>query len=390
MNDPLRTTAAGAFLSAVSNCIYTTLPLLSGMLADSLHLGFQSIGQVNACYFLGAAVASCSWLWWAPRLTWRSVTNVGVLAMAVALLAGAAVESHFGVFLGTVLAVGLASGALYSLSFAVIASTRQPIRGFGWKLFTEQVLGAAYLYGLPLLITPNYGLTGLLVTLAVGTMLLWPIVAGALPANHRTLRQPSLRGVPVPGWPFWVIIVCSCVFMAGMCAVWMFLERIAVEARAPGSKIGALLAVGILIGCTGALAPTVQAYKWGKSVPLWLSIACLLVMFSLLLKSFNTLSFAVAAVSLPLVLNYVLPYLFDLARERDVSGAYAILPSPALVLGAFAGTLAGGAIAESAGLMAAVLFGAVSTLVALAAVLVVNRTDARRNLSSQHRAVRTS
>jgi predicted MFS family arabinose efflux permease len=372
-----RLNAAGAALSGACVLVFTTLPLLSGLLADQLRLDYRQIGQINAAYFLGAAFAAISWLWWAPKMTWRGLTHAGCALMVGALIACATVQPSTAMLIVWMLIIGIGSGTLYSLSFAVIASTREPVRGFGWKLFAEQVLSALYLYGLPAFITPRFGFTGFLLAIAGGTLVLWPIIVGTLPSSVRSTSQPSLRGAPLPPTGFWIVIAAICLFMGGLSGVWMFLERIGVTAGRPATTIGALLGLGVLVACAGALIPAIQAHRFGRVFPHAASAALLLGMFALLLQSFSGISFAVAAVILPLVMNYSLPYQYDLAGDLDASGAYAVLPSPAMVIGSFVGTLAGGSIAEAYGLRAVVVSAALCTIVVVTLLLVAVRASSR-------------
>jgi predicted MFS family arabinose efflux permease len=373
-----RLIVAGASLSAVGVLVFMTMPLLSGLITDTLGLDYRRVGMVNAAYFLGAALASCSWMWWAPSLSWRTLAHGGCTMLAGALAACAVLKSSFAALLACTLIAGVGAGTLYSLSFVVISSTREPVRGFGWKLFAELTLGAAYLYGLPTLVTSRFGLTGYLLAVAGGTVVLWPLMTAALPARSRGAAQPALQRARPPGFAFWMVIAGISVFMGGLSGAWMFLERIGAEAHISAAAIGSLLSAGVIVACAGALVPTVQAYRLGRAIPHVISACLLLGVFTLLIHSFSTISFVTAAVILPVVWNYALPYQFDLACELDASGAYVVLSSPAIVVGGFVGSLAAGSIAETLGLQAVMAVAATTSSVAAALFIAAVRKS--RNL----------
>lgn len=324
--------AAASMLSAVGAAFFLILPLFLGALADQYSLTDRQIGLLGSAYLAGFSVLSTSAVLWINRWNWRRTTLVSlVVLIAFCLLLLTATQ--FPYLVAVVVAIGGAAGTVFAIATRVISGVQNPDRGFGIKLFAEQVCGAVLIFVIPLYLMPVWGLAGLVVGAILAFLILGTGAFGLPPSAGKAACQ-TVSDQAGSGGTVWFGLLGLTVFMFGLSAVWAFIERIANDAGLSAESIGAMLSVGLGFGAVGAALAAIIGDSLGHKWPQLLGMALLLVCLHLLSGELSVLRFGLAVILLSGMWNFLLAYQMASVARHDKGLQRTVLIAPAIAIGA--------------------------------------------------------
>ena len=127
--------------------------------------GDKQAGYIAAAEMFGIASTTVAMVWLATRARWRTLAAIALVMDAAGNLLCTRAAS-FNEFVAARFAIGLTSGVLISIGYAVIGGTRNPDRNFGLLIVWVLTYGALGVFALPSALSV-LGLNGVLVALAL-------------------------------------------------------------------------------------------------------------------------------------------------------------------------------------------------------------------------------
>ena len=325
-------------LGVIGSIVFLLLPMLIGAFTENLSLSTTQVGLLGSAdmagMFLAAAVATA----WIRRYNWRAVAALACGLLIICHLLSGFVQAFVPLFLIRVLA-GFAGGSLMSIALTSLGDTRHPDRFFALFIAGQLTLGGLGLWLFPGLLA-RFGLGGVFSALALvvlGAMLLIPSIsqqgrkiepaarASASGVTNRTINPAMLPGV--------MALLACFIFNLGIMAVWAYLERMGNAAGLEAGFIGGTLAVSLVGALFGALFAAIIADRFGRVMPLVVTVVIQGVALSLLSGELSRNAFLVGVMLFAFGWNFPVAYQLAITVSIDVSGRLVVLFLSAVKLG---------------------------------------------------------
>ena len=291
--------------------------------------------MATAGYFGAYAIVTASSGFWVRRFRWPTLCAVGFGLMLTGTALCLAVGSMPVMQAGLVI-LGLGSGILFPISFAMAGEVEETTRVFAIKLTAEQLVPAGMLLLLTAytaLMSPVYdlfaGLLVLVVASAVVTFLSGNWSDGSSVATETAEKGSRVLAV--------LSLIGLFVSFCGFAGVWAFLERIANVSGLDGSFTGRWLAVGLVASGVGPLMVAFVGDRIGRTWVIAGGSLVAVASLALLAEPVTETMFAVALVSLPLGYYIAVSYMLAVIADADYNGRNAALVSFVLAMGAIGG-----------------------------------------------------
>ena len=367
-----RSIFAASMISAVGAAIFMILPLVIGAAAESQELTSDKAGLVASSYFFAYLLICLSAVFWINRIPWRVVSLCGFILLTCGLLV-TVLFPYYGALLAGMFVSGCGAGILFGLALCVISETDDPDRYFGVKIVAEQLLGAALLFALPLIMRGNDDFETLIWVTALVLASL-TVVTFWLPERGTKCTAPEeVTGRTGLSWPLWLGLAALLVYFGGLAGVWSFVERIADSNGIDMVTIGRGLSFGVIGGGVGAFVAAVTGDRFGRIKPLvaaGLVIAMVLWAYS---REFSGLTFAVLTFLFSGMWNYALAYQLGIVASADFSGRYVVLMSAALGSGAMLGPALAGFLIQGTNFAGVFIMALAAVVLATTAFVVLVR-----------------
>lgn len=371
LTDQRRTIFAASMISAAGAAIFLILPLLIGAAAESLGLPNDKAGLIASSYFFGYLLICVTAVFWINRVNWRFVSAMGFVLLSGGLIASALVPFYSGI-LASMFISGSGAGILFGLALCIISETDDPDRYFGVKIVAEQLLGAALLFCLPLLMAGNDDFSTLAVITAV-VLAVTGLVTFWLP-EHGTKGESSAASEHAgSSLPVWIGLLALLVYFGGLSGVWSFIERIADSNEIDAVTIGRGLSFGVIGGGVGAFIAATAGDRFGRILPLITAALIITGVLWVYSGEFSGLVFGAVTFVFSGAWNYSLAYQLGIVASVDYSGRYAVLMSAALATGAMLGPAAAGFLITGAEFGQVYLMALVAVVIASIAFGIISR-----------------
>ena len=385
--------AAASYLIALSQLIINVQPLTMGALADAYQLSDRQLGYLSATFVGFATLCTMTGPLWIRRINWRAVSLAAVLASAAVLAAGAMMRSA-ATYLVLFAVLGVVKSLVGIPSFASLGDSSNPDRNYGVSVAVQSFAAAVVAAALGSFVIPQFGVTGLFITLAVA------VGTGAIACRWLPVAGPAGRAVALTGTearirlttagPAVLSLLALGLFIGGILGFWYFVERIGVSHNVSVSLIGLSLSLSALATITTAAVVAWLGGRVGSMV--FITVGTLLVLLGFaILQVAGTWPFVAAVLLFSLGWGLAQPAYWAVARKVDASNRL-FVAAPAV--GGAAGVLVGvaaGPVIESGGyellvLLSGVLLatGAVCASLALQAA---NRRARRESAQSERPAL---
>mgnify|MGYP000384697542 CR=1 FL=1 len=335
----------GIFLT-VNNIIYNVLFIILGSAADLKGYTDQQIGFLGTAYLLGQMVANLSSVLWVRKLNWKLMIGLATVVSVVALYASAFVGYNGFLLLLTI--TGLACGTAQACVMCCISGLKDPSKAYSLGLGLQVVVAGAVIYFLQLHITPNYGYSGLLYTIAAlfAFSLLFLITMPS--TDDRSLNKVSSTGTTTNktesavSIPSLIALGGIGIYFIGQTGIWGFLERIAVAKNMENDFIGIILGAVLVLCSLGAFAAIKVGNRFGIIKPMIFGIGLFFLSLVLWVVSDNKWLYALSALIYASAWNFCLPYQLLAVNKTDKDGRYAaMIPAFQSIGGAVGPAMAG-------------------------------------------------
>ena len=338
----LRVAILLALLAMAGPLYIDIMPSIVAALRSEYGLSAAQAGFVAASNGYGSTLGALLALFIVPRLPWRPLAVVLLVALVAADVATTFMRS-----METLVVVrathGVTGGMLVGLCYALIARTGDPRQGFGilfvfhfafggLGVFASTLLAPFMTHGVVFLVLAAFGLLALLVIPWLPAFEPSQVETGSV--SNRPVLLPARSLMRIGG---------LFLFQAANLGLGAFLIGIGADLGHAASFSGAAVGLGLWAGVLGALAMLMlsRTFGWRPMVPIVLAAG-----LSKALVGFghDPTVFAGAIVAVFLTMAMALPYAFALCAEGDSSGRSAVLAGFASKLGLSTGPAIGGLV----------------------------------------------
>ena len=326
-------------LGVIGSIVFLLLPMLIGAFTENLSLSEAQVGMLGSADMTGMFIAAVVATAWIRRYNWRGVAALACGLLIICHLLSGFVQAFEPLFLIRVLA-GFAGGSLMSIALTSLGDTRHPDRFFALFIAGQLTLGGLGLWLFPGLLA-SYGLGGVFSALAVvvlGAMLLIPLISqqgrefetAAPTGSSNRAKKRTITPAMLPG----VMALLACfIFNLGIMAIWAYLERMGNAAGLEASFIGSTLALSLLGALFGALLAAMIENRFGRVMPLVVTVMIQVVALLLLSGELSRNAFQVGVMLFAFGWNFPVAYQLAITVSIDVSGRLVVLFLSAVKLG---------------------------------------------------------
>ena len=326
-------------LGVTGSIVFLLLPMLIGAFTENLSLTAAQVGLLGSADMTGMFIAAVVATGWIRSYNWRVIAALACGLLIVCHILSGFVQLFILLFLIRVIA-GFAGGSLMSIALTSLGDTRQPDRFFALFIAGQLTLGGLGLWLFPGFLA-QFGLGGVFGALAVvvlGASLFIPFIpqqgrkiepAVTSPSKSRAANRAMLPGL--------MALLACFIFNLGIMAVWAYLERMGNAAGLEASYIGSTLAVSLAGALVGALLAAAIANRFGRVIPLILTLVVQVVALLLLSGELSRNAFLVGVMLFAFAWNFPVPFQLAITVSMDVSGRLVVLFLSAVKLGYAAG-----------------------------------------------------
>jgi len=368
-------------LGVVGSIVFLLLPMLIGAFTNGLSLDTRQVGLLGSADMIGMFIAAVVATLWIRRWNWRVVAVMSCALLITFHSLSGFVQSFAPLFLIRV-AAGFAGGSLMSIALTSLGDTRKPDRYFALFIAGQLMLGALALWLFPGFLA-QFGLRGVFTGLAI-VVLAVSLFIPFIPQQGRVIETTS-RPIPtghvsagadcrvmLPG----VMALLACfAFNMGIMAVWVYLERLGNGAGLEPSFIGYALSLSLLAALCGALLAAALADRFGRVIPLLITIMIQLIALVLLTGDLTANTFLAGVILFSFAWNFPVAYQLAITVSMDVSGRLVVLFLSAVKLGYAAGAaVAALLIVQSEGFIPVMVLGLIGFISSAVIFVTLART----------------
>jgi predicted MFS family arabinose efflux permease len=319
------------------------MPIIVEGLEDHWLLTGAQAGYITSIDLAGLFVGSTITSALAPRLHWRAYLSAA-LASAAALNAFCMLHPALITLAALRFGAGMASGAAYASSLALLSRESDTARAFSLMIFAQVLANAVILAVFPH-IDDAFGPAGLFAAvgaLLAATLCVVPKLPGRLgaPVHHAGARPRSVPALALAGLCLGAV---AFVYVAIGC-YWAYAERMGVSAGIPAAWVHRFLTAGVLLSGLGCLAAFRLSRRMGQARPLLIALAALSAVLLLNGMWGTPLMFVLTLATMQLCWNFIDIFQLGTLSAVDPSGrAAAFVPAAqgaALAIGPAAGGVA--------------------------------------------------
>ncbi len=287
------------------------------------YLGFddKSAGYTASAEMFGIALTTVAMSFLSHRINWRHCLYASLALMALAN-AACTFTSDATVFVLLRFLAGVGAGSVVSLGFAIVGLTANPDRNFGFLIMWVLSYGA-----LGLLVMPTayqlVGMDGVLWFFALFPALTL-LAVRQLPAggiDPAIVEADTLD--PGTGMKACALLAMLCYFTA-QGVVWAYLFLIGLDGGLSEQQVANGLTLSQFGGVAGALLAALLGNRYGRALPLTVSIASGAACLYFLTGSLAFLVFATAVTVYNFFWNVTHPYLLAAMASFDRHGRIVI------------------------------------------------------------------
>jgi hypothetical protein len=331
------------YLGAVATLLMNGTPVLLGALAIDRHLSLSHLGLFGSAGFLGQLVAVGSAFFWIHRVNWRTLSQICALGSLAACLLMAFASTPPLLVISS-LALGALMGCCYATVLSYWGTARNPARAISIGILMQVLIASGFLYVVPAILTPRWGVRGGALLLAVSILPIFPLSfviprkAIAPPRMSHSYPKPRQQAPALAG------LTIMALYYVGLFALWAFLDRIGAASGLDQTAIGVALSVSMLIGAFALVCTTIIGERLGLLPPLAASLFLYGAFFLLLLRPQTIWLFTLVLIIFNFAWNVALPYQIAIIARADSTGRLIILLPAFQAAGASCGPMLAGHI----------------------------------------------
>jgi predicted MFS family arabinose efflux permease len=330
---------AGIFVSVIGVFALMIMPIVPGVLMAELGFTKEVAAGVISAEVGGGALASILAMFWIARFNWRHAILFSLLVVVGGNIASVYVTDASSLTLLRFLVGFFGQGTAFAIGIAMIGSTNDPDKNFGFVIAAQVGFGVIALLTLQRFVNGFGSIGGIYLPLAViaifGLLFVNKLPTGfdAQPEQHAEKSGGSIL-LPV------VALVVMLIWCSGLGAMWTFVGQIGVANGLDPVLAQQALAVSSGVAIVGAFAAAALAGKGvNRLVPVSVALLIQVVMAWFLQGQMSWVELAIKASIFQVFWNMTGPFIMGAIASADTSGKISVLIPAAQTAGFSIGPL---------------------------------------------------
>jgi len=324
----LTTILAAAGIISLSVLYFNISPVVVGAAADNRGFSNQQLGMLMVPGMSMQAIVSLLLCFWVRRINWKLLLLFGGVCAFAGYIFAAFTTSFKMLLLASGIA-GIGGGLLYCISMAYLGNAKNPDRGFGFSQLFQSISMMIGLYAIPIWISPNWGLTGVFLFVALGIVLAITLITYIpndwKPATKIELQDNNQANEIMRLNPAIMAMAALFIFNLGLNGFWVFYERIATNVGYTADLIAITLSTSVGIGTLGAFLPILVYNRINRNIMITaIGLVFILVMVGVI-TIFNESVFWVLSMLFQACWAAILAYMYASIAAEDRNGKIIIL-----------------------------------------------------------------
>ncbi|MBT7275692.1 MAG: MFS transporter [Woeseiaceae bacterium] len=319
---------AAAGIISLSVLYFNISPVVVGAAADNRGFSNQQLGMLMVPGMSMQAIVSLLLCFWVRRINWKLLLLFGGVCAFAGYIFAAFTTSFKMLLLASGIA-GIGGGLLYCISMAYLGNAKNPDRGFGFSQLFQSISMMIGLYAIPIWISPNWGLTGVFLFVALGILLAITLITYIpndwKPATKIELHDNNQANKIMRLNPAIMAMAALFIFNLGLNGFWVFYERIATNIGYTAELIAITLSTSVGIGTLGAFLPILVYNRINRNIMITaIGLVFILVMVGVI-TIFNESVFWVLSMLFQACWAAILAYMYASIATEDRNGKIIIL-----------------------------------------------------------------
>jgi predicted MFS family arabinose efflux permease len=319
---------AAAGIISLSVLYFNISPVVVGAAADNRGFSNQQLGMLMVPGMSMQAIVSLLLCFWVRRINWKLLLLFGGVCAFAGYIFAAFTTSFKMLLLASGIA-GIGGGLLYCISMAYLGNAKNPDRGFGFSQLFQSISMMIGLYAIPIWISPNWGLTGVFLFVALGIVLAITLITYIpndwKPATKIELQDNNQANKIMRLNPAIMAMAALFIFNLGLNGFWVFYERIATNIGYTAELIAITLSTSVGIGTLGAFLPILVYNRINRNIMITaIGLVFILVMVGVI-TIFNESVFWVLSMLFQACWAAILAYMYASIAAEDRNGKIIIL-----------------------------------------------------------------
>lgn len=312
------------------------MPMLVGGVIDDFGFSEQEAGYIAAAEGMGLVVASLIAALWIRKISWTTMLLAGFLSTALLNILSANLHEFQPLLIARFLA-GMTGGTIFAVTVAALGDNKQPDQAFGIAQVVQGAMMFLAFASAPYIMA-HWTVSGLYYMLAAASALmmlsLWRYPsAGA----HRAVDNvDTVEGTGNTGL-IWIGLIASFLFFSNIFGFWTYIERIGQASGLAPESVGWALGLSQFAAIVGAGIAAFAGDRYGRTLPLVVSLIGLMTTLWLLQGKFSSLTFYIGAGLFQGLFVLANSYQLGVIAKIDVKGHFLVLVTGFQGLGAAIG-----------------------------------------------------
>jgi len=326
--------AASALGNAGLLMIYFA-PILVGAVDEQLQLTDFQKGLFGASDLIGYAIASLSAYFWIRKVNWRTAALIALVILVVGNMLSMYMPEIYSL-VGMRIFTGIGQGIAVALTLAIFGDTDQTDRNLAIYLVLSLLVGIGILPFLPDWVATN-GPNPIYWTQMIFAIIAIPFVIWAIP--KKGLVQ-EIKGTTVKlSFPVQLALLGIIILYIGYGGLWVLVERFGDLSGLSAAVIGDSLTISLIVGLVALLLTIFIADRFGRMIPIILSLAFLIIFSLVLFWDQSATGFLIAVCAGNFGINLVIPYMSAVIDQLDESGKGVAMVPAMYSIGLFLGPI---------------------------------------------------
>jgi len=341
------------------------MPIVPGVLMAELGFSKEAATGVISAEVGGGALASIFAMFWIGKLNWRHVSLLAIGVVVFGNIMSLYITDASSLTILRFLVGFFGQGVAFAVGIAMIGSTSDPDKNFGFVIAAQVAFGVIALLTLQRFVNASDSVGGIYIPLAVvaalGLLLISKLPAGfeAQPEHHEQQAGGSIL-LPIVG------LIVMLVWCCGLGAMWNFVALIGVDNGLDPVLAQQALAISSGVAIVGAFSAAALAGKGiNRLIPVTVALLIQAVMAWLLKDQSSWVELAIKASIFQIFWNMTGPFIMGAIASADASGKVSVLIPAAQTAGFAIGPMIAVAFMTEGSYLAANFTTIVCCLVAL-------------------------
>jgi predicted MFS family arabinose efflux permease len=316
---------AGIFISVIGVFALMIMPIVPGVLMAELGFSKEVAAGVISAEVGGGALASILAMFWIRRINWRAAALLSIVVVIVGNFISVYITEPSLLTIIRFLVGFLGQGTAFAIGIALIGSTNDPDKNFGFVIAAQVGFGVLALLTLQRFVNAFDSIGGIYLPLAVVALLglflvsKLPIGFDAKPDHHAAQKGGSIL-LPI------VALIVMLIWCSGLGAMWTFVGQIGVANGLDPVLAQQALAISSGVAIVGAFAAAALAGKGvNRLVPVSIALLIQIIMAWFLQGQMSWIELAIKASIFQVFWNMTGPFIMGAIASADTGGKVSVL-----------------------------------------------------------------